>query len=215
MDSSVLDFSPGIAFSSEVLSLLGCPVISPFPDEEHSFWLIASFARSKLKIDEHNVGLILQSILGGVASEFAVVEIQDWMFKFTFFSRDVGLLVYKLGIVSNSIFKLSFNLWNERGMNLANSFISTSLGTHHPWIPVRSKKDNCTYAAVARSTPPLSGANRVPLGSLNQTVNHTDAPAFSKSVFSRLNSDDLCRIFSPWERLSSPAKNTGFNSKSF
>ena len=137
------------------------------------------------------------------------------MFKFTFFSRDVGLLVYKLGIVSNSIFKLSFNLWNERGMNLANSFISTSLGTHHPWIPVRSKKDNCTYAAVARSTPPLSGANRVPLGSLNQTVNRTDAPAFRKSVFSRLNSDDLCRIFSPWERLSSPAKNTGFNSKSF
>ena len=75
MDSSVLDFSPGIAFSSKVLSLLGCPVISPFPDDEHSFWLIASFTRSKLKIDEHNVGLILQSILGGVASEFAVVKI--------------------------------------------------------------------------------------------------------------------------------------------
>ena len=95
MDSSILDFSPGIAFSNKVPSLLGTPVISPFPDDEHSFWLIVSVARSKLKINEKNVGLILQSILGGVASEFAVVEIQDWMFKFTVFSRDVGLMVYK------------------------------------------------------------------------------------------------------------------------
>ena len=77
MDSSDLDFSPRIVFSNKVQSLLGSPVISPFPDDAWSFWLIASFARSKLKLDEGNVGFILQSVLGGIASEFAVVEIQD------------------------------------------------------------------------------------------------------------------------------------------
>ena len=68
MASSILDFTSGIAFSNKVLQHLGSPVISPFPDDAHSFWLIASFARCKIKIDETNVGLILQSILGGVAS---------------------------------------------------------------------------------------------------------------------------------------------------
>ena len=75
-------------------------------------------ARSKLKIDEQNVGLILQSVLGGVASEFAVVEIQDWMFKFTVFSREVGLLVYKLDVISNPSFKLTFNLCGMNGVRI-------------------------------------------------------------------------------------------------
>ena len=86
------------------------------------------------------MGLILQSILGGVASEFAAVEIQDWMFKFTVFSRDVGLMVYKLGVVTNPTCKLAFNLWNERGMHLANSFIVDATCTHHPCVQVLSKK---------------------------------------------------------------------------
>ena len=107
-------------------------MISPFPDDEHSFWLIASSARSKLKIDEHNVGFILQSILGGVASKFAVVGIKDCIFKFTVFSREVGLMIYNLGVINNPIFKLSFNLWNEHGMSLVEYFVSASLGTHSP-----------------------------------------------------------------------------------
>jgi len=180
MDSSILNFSPGIAFSNKIRSLLGSPVISPFPDDDHSFWLTASVARSKLKTDEKNVGLILQSILGGVASEFAVVEIQDWKFKFTVFSRDVGLLVYKLGIVSNPVFKLAFNLWNERGMHLANSFIADATSTQHPRVHVLSKKDKRSYAEIARSPSPLSGSKAIPLG----------RPQNQKrsSVFGRLNS---------------------------
>ena len=184
-------------------------MISPFPDDEHSFWLIVSVARSKLKIDEKNVALILQSILGGVASEFAVVEIQDWMFKFTVFSRDVGLLVYKLGVTSNPTFKLAFNLWNERGMHLANSFITEATCTHHPWVQVLSKKEKRSYADVARTYPPLLGSNAIPLG----RSHHQKHP----SAFSRLNSMDLLRNMSTakshpkvWRPIhpSSPAHNT-------
>jgi hypothetical protein len=74
---SILDPAPGVAFSGKVRSLLDSLIVSPFPDDARSIWLIASFARSKLKLDVTNVGLILQSILGGIASEFAVVEVKD------------------------------------------------------------------------------------------------------------------------------------------
>ena len=102
MASSILDFTSGIAFSNKVLQHLGSPVISPFPDDAHSFWLIASFARCKIKIDETNVGLILQSILGGVASEFAVVEIQDWNLRFF-----LGMLA--LWSISLVLFQIPFS----------------------------------------------------------------------------------------------------------
>jgi len=192
MDPSSLNFSPGITFSNKVLSQFGSPVISPFPDDAHNFWLLASFARSKLKLTVNNVGHILQSILGGVATEFSVVEIKDWIFKFTVFSRDVGLFVYKLGVVDNPLFKLAFNLWNERGMTLAESFISVSQGPQYHWVQVRSKKDKCSFAEVVRS-PPLTGANRISLGAQSNFFNRSALSGSQKSALSRLNSEDLIR----------------------
>ena len=131
-------------------------------------------------MDEKNVGLILQSVLGGFAPDFAMVGIKDWVFKFIVFFREVGLMIYNLGIISDASFKVAFFLWNERGLHLAESFISASLGTNFHWIEVRSKKKS--YADVVRSSPPLSGANRIPLG--------TSLPKKS-FVFSRLNTDDF------------------------
>lgn len=113
MHPSMLDPTPEIEFSAKARSLLGSPIVSPSPDA-YSFWLIASFARSKLKIDVTNVGHILQSILRGVASDFAVVEVKDWIFRFTMFSHEVGLLIYCLGTISDASFKVSFNLGQER-----------------------------------------------------------------------------------------------------
>ena len=100
-----LDPSPGVDFSKMVRSLHGLPVTSSSPDDARGFWVIAFFARSKLKLDETNVGLILQSVLGGFATDFAVVEVKDWIFKFTVFSPEVGLLIYKLGTALIPILK--------------------------------------------------------------------------------------------------------------
>ena len=94
-----LDPSRGIDFSKMVRSLHGLPVTSSSPDDARGFWLIAFFACSKLKLDETNVGLILQSVLGGFATDFAVVEVKDWIFKFTVSSK----------------WLTQFDLWNERG----------------------------------------------------------------------------------------------------
>jgi hypothetical protein len=72
-----LDLSPGIDFSNKVRSLFNTSVTSSTPDDAHSFCLFTFFARSKIKLDVANVSLILQSLLGGVASDFAVVEVKD------------------------------------------------------------------------------------------------------------------------------------------
>lgn len=160
---------------------------SPTPDDARCFWLFASFARSKIKLVPKNVSLILQSILGGVASDFAVVEVKDWIFKFSVFSREVGILIYNLKVVSDASFKVAFHLWNEKGLALSESFISSSLGTNFHWIEFKHKKVKQSYAdAVRQSSPPLTGANRVPL-----QQSQTFALKSSSSVFSRLNSHDL------------------------
>ena len=119
-----LDPSPGVDFSKMVRSLHGLPVTSSSPDDARGFWVIAFFARSKLKLDETNVGLILQSVLGGFATDFAVVEVKDWIFKFTVSSGEV---IYNLGIISDASFKVSFHPWNEHNLHLAESFVSASL----------------------------------------------------------------------------------------
>lgn len=73
---------------------------------------------------------------------FAIVEVKDWFFKFTVFSREVGLLVYKLGSVSTDMFKVAFHLWNERGLHFAQRFVSASQGPIYDWVQVGTKKNS-------------------------------------------------------------------------
>ena len=97
---------------------------SSSPDDARSLWFIASFARSKIKLDETNVDLILQSVPGVFASDFPVVEVKYRIFKFTVSSGEV---IYNLGIISDASFKVAFHPWNEHSLHLAESFVSASL----------------------------------------------------------------------------------------
>ncbi|KAG2538585.1 hypothetical protein PVAP13_9NG380500, partial [Panicum virgatum] len=163
MDPSSPDFSPGITFSNMVLSQFGSPVISPSPDDAHNFWLLASFARSKLKLTVNNV---------------------DWIFKFTVFSRDVGLFVYKLGVVDNPLFKLAFNLWNERGMTLAESFISVSQGPQYHWgMPPSSFPSH--FCQNHSPNPPTSAP--LPFSIVQKTPTATVPPSSSCESLLRWN----------------------------
>lgn len=63
-----------------------------------------------MKLTEDNVGFILQSTFGGAASHFAVVEVENWVFKFNVSSKNVGLLIYKMGFFQSDDFKVVFNL---------------------------------------------------------------------------------------------------------
>ena len=75
--------------------------------------------------------------------------------------------------------------------------MSASLETNFHWIEVRSKKR--TFADAVCSSPPLSGANRIPLGPLQPK---------RSLVFSRLNTDDLCKNILQLDHLVHKAKNT-------
>lgn len=99
MDVSDLDFSHGLRLEKRIRSCLGASVVSSSPDDASSFWLIAAFSRSKIKLHEPAVGSLLQSILGGCASSFAVVELEDRIYKFSVSSKSVGLFVYGFAIL--------------------------------------------------------------------------------------------------------------------
>nr|TKW33816.1 hypothetical protein SEVIR_2G264400v2 [Setaria viridis] len=158
MDISNVDLRPGLNFSSKVRSLLGARISTRPSSTSPSFWLLASFSRSKIKLSVTNVGFLLQS--------------------FCVSCKEVGLLIYQMGSSQCDIFKVDFNLFNDRG-------------THFPWISVSSKK-----------TPsPLTGANSLPLGrsmfrqrsSSSQGFHgaHISASDLSGNRWNRINSLDL------------------------
>jgi hypothetical protein len=140
MDPSSLDPTHGFAFSSEVRSSLGRPVFSPTPDLGSSFWLIAAFSRSRLRLSSDSVGFILQSILGGSADLFSVVELEQQLFKFTVLDRQVGLRVYALKSFACATFKVFFHIWNENGLARARISSTMDSGPRFEWVPAKKKK---------------------------------------------------------------------------
>jgi hypothetical protein len=131
MDPSSLDPTHGLAFSSEVRSSLGRPVCSPTPDLGSSFWLIAAFSRSRLRLSSDSVGFILQSILGSSADLFSVVELEQQLFKFTVLDRKVGLRVYALKSFACDSFKVFFHLWNQNGLASYHTRLSEENQVHN------------------------------------------------------------------------------------
>ena len=93
-------------------------------------------------------------------------------------------------------------------MQLAESFISSSLGSNFQWVQVRNKKDKRSYTEVTRASPPLTCANRIPIGFSSKSHNLPFQPPLRKSVFSRLNSEDLCRNLASSDQDSFLAENT-------
>ena len=119
MDASSLDFSDGAAFAKKVYHLLHSPVVSSSPDDASSFWLIASFSRSKFRLDCASVEIILESILGSHGSLSSVIEVDQWVFKFSVASFKVGFMIYALTSFACKDFKIIFHLWNEVGLSQA------------------------------------------------------------------------------------------------
>lgn len=130
MDHLTLDPSHGRSFSSKVRSLVGTSVVSDRPDAADSFWLLAAFSRSRLRLNDLSVGHILFSILGGEPSLLAIVEVEEHIFKFSVASKAVGLLIYRIQSFECDQFKVFFHLWNDKGLNFA------FLLDNPPWLIV-------------------------------------------------------------------------------
>ncbi|CAL4886563.1 unnamed protein product [Urochloa decumbens] len=165
-------------------------MVSSTPDDTGSFWLLAAFSRSRLRLDSSSVSNILQSVLGGTASLFAVVEVEDRIYKFSVSSKAVVLAIYSLWSFSYDQFRVFFHLWNTRGLSLAANSTIKDQGPQYQWQEVRSKKDNRTFANVAKGKqssqtmrPQLTGANRIPV---NYSKFATHRPQVKRSVFQRI-----------------------------
>jgi hypothetical protein len=145
MDPSSLDQSHGIQFS-KVQSLFNAPVVSSVADDARSFWLVASFSRSRIRLNEDSVSKILHSTLGGIPLSFSVLELEDRLFKFAVFDRRVGLHIYAMKFFACDSFKVFFHLWNHSG--LASARISRTLdqGPRYEWQPVKSPKRSSKVA---------------------------------------------------------------------
>lgn len=95
----MVDLRPGLQFSTKVRSLLGASV-STTPSSGSSFWLLATFTRSKIKLSVENVSFLLQSVLGGSANLFQVSELEDWIFKFCVSSKESWVTGLSIGHLS-------------------------------------------------------------------------------------------------------------------
>ncbi|CAO2187374.1 unnamed protein product [Urochloa humidicola] len=100
MDPSSLDRSHGEIFAAKVRQLFDAPVVSDPPDEVGSFWFLAAFSHSHLRLSVESVGQILEPILGGKANLFDVVHVEDFIFKFSVSGKAVGFSISTLAINS-------------------------------------------------------------------------------------------------------------------
>ena len=172
MDSSRLEYNHGVLFAAKVRQLLFSPVVSSTPDDADSFWLIASFSRSKFCLDSNSVSLILASVLGGESSLFPVVEVDQWVFKFCVASYKVGFMISALKSFACVDFKIHFHLYNETGFSHAKATVRVNHTKDFQWVEVLSKRSKKALSAFASSRggfPPLTGSNGVPLGPILST----------------------------------------------
>ncbi|CAO2150915.1 unnamed protein product [Urochloa humidicola] len=136
---SCLDFDPGLTFQRLVRDRFSCPVsFSPTPSSSE-FWLVCSFGRSALRLNVDSVGLILQAVLGGIDRDFRVFHLSGWMFRFSVFSKDVGLMVYRLNKFLCQHFSIFFALWGNGGPNWVREY--------HRWCT----EEDAKWVHVARS----------------------------------------------------------------
>lgn len=177
MDVSQLDSSPGRILEAQVGSLFGSSVTSSSPDDSSSFWLLAAFSRSRFKLHSVSVGSILQSILGGSADDFAVVEIEDAIYKFSVVSKSVGLFIYRLNYYACHLFKVFFHLWNDNGISFARCSTLSDSGPQYDWKEVKNKKSNRKASLI----PVKRGFKRI-LSDLASS-----GGSAKQSVFSRLD----------------------------
>jgi hypothetical protein len=111
VDLSDLDFAHGKAFQQQLKASFDVSV-SPISSSS-VFLLVASFGCSAIRIDSDSVSLMIQSCLGGVASDSNVVCLNDWCFRFSVSCKKVGLMIHHLKSFVGKHFIIHFTFWRD------------------------------------------------------------------------------------------------------
>ncbi|TVU04276.1 hypothetical protein EJB05_50161, partial [Eragrostis curvula] len=123
---SDLDFLPGIHFQDLVVQRFGPSAVASSSSTDGEFFLVASFSRSAIRINEDSV----------------------------ISCKDIGFMVYRLGSVITKHFALFFALWGNGGPDsIRQTKIWDSIQDEEWHVVCNSKK---SYAAVVKSRPQVS-----------------------------------------------------------
>ncbi|CAN6244016.1 unnamed protein product [Urochloa humidicola] len=114
---SDLDFSPGLDFQRLVSDRFNSPVSFTPSFSSSEFFLVASFGRSAIRLNNESVVLMIQSCLGGIDLDFRVQHLAGTMFRFSVFSKHVGFMIHKLSSFKCRAFDIFFTLWGNGGPN--------------------------------------------------------------------------------------------------
>ncbi|KAM0906783.1 hypothetical protein ACQ4PT_016584 [Festuca glaucescens] len=151
-----LDLRSGLSLQRKIWSLFHCSVASSSSHRE--FFMVASFGRSKLRLDPSSVSHMLQACLGGIAHDIHVCFLRDRSFRFSVCNRQVGFFINNLRSFKCVEFVVHFFLWGNGGPNYVREFRLWEIEEENSWQTVGRK----TYLDAVRQ--PLTGANWTPLG---------------------------------------------------
>lgn len=194
MEVRDLSFAPGLGVQEEVFRRFGLPISSN--QVLGSFALVVSFGRCKLRLSDEHVGWLLQATIGGSAAQFHVSQLAHRVFKFFVSSRQVGFFIRRLVSFACDDYKLFFHLWGNGGPNWRAEYSAFSSEDAKSWTQVTSTSNSSpvhskSFAEVVRTPPlsganavpikPISGANRVPLG--DRSIIQPKKPVFDRLVF--------------------------------
>lgn len=148
MEFSSLSFAPGIRVQDEIRARLGLPVSCP-EFSSSSFILVAAFGRSKFRLSPETAGILLQSAIGGSASQFRVSQLGERTFKFVVSSKPVGWFVFNLRSCACDELKVSFFLWGNGGPNWRREYKLYSQEEESSWT-VASKANRKSFADIVK-----------------------------------------------------------------
>lgn len=131
-----LDFQPGLGFQDFIWRKFGLPIKARPGQLSGFFTLVVSFGRCKSKLSQALVSKLLQSVLGGRASDFRVSLLHDRVFKFMVSLKQVGFHVYKLHSYACDLFKLYFHLWGNGGPAWIREFQAYAEDESNSWTHV-------------------------------------------------------------------------------
>lgn len=102
-----------------------------------------------MRSNEESTSQIIQACIGGVAADF----------RFTVFSKNVGIMIHRLGKVCNPLFDLHFTLWRNGGPNYMKEKRIWDAKQDAEWhLVTRAKR---SYSDVAQSGSSHSAFQRL------------------------------------------------------
>jgi hypothetical protein len=117
MSLADLNFDRAQDFTLEVWKKWGVTINFEAGKDQEEFLLVAEFTRSQIRLTEESVSTILLACFGGRASLFKVKLLQNWSFKFSVSSKEVGFSIIKGGNISLPLLNVNSLLWGNGGPN--------------------------------------------------------------------------------------------------